>query len=297
MVRPPSLSSRVAVLALALLAAAAGLGASAEEAVPGDAPGFVNYVQMEFARAMPGAAVSVTGPLTLRIRPRSGSEHVAYLDTLFAFCRRSPERCAPAVATHVRQLAATYDAPAAAPDRSKLRAVLRPAPYIEQLRRSLAGKGQPVAVPFLAGLWIVCMVDLPEAMQTVSPADLAALGLDRDQAITIGKANVAGVLRPLRSVLQDIPRGAVGTIRGDPYESSRLLFPEAWREAFAGKAGLPLVAAPGTDMVIWTVPKDEAGAADLAAAGRLAQGAGLVFRPLSTAVFRLTSGGWEMTGL
>jgi hypothetical protein len=260
--------------------------------VPSDPPGFTKYVAAAFAKAMPGREVITAAPLRLSLSPRDGDRHVAYLDTLYAFCQQNPPLCANAVANHVRQIVASYRDEDAPMDKTKLRAVLRSVESVNQQRQALGGRGEPLAAPFLADLWIVCMVDLPTAMRTVSPAEIAKLGLSREEAMEVAKANVAATLPPLETVLQDIPIGAIGTIHGDPYESSRLLFPEQWRALAEKKGKAPIVAAPGTDMVIWTIPKDDQSVSDLAFAARMGQG--ITFRTLSTAIFRWTPTGWEI---
>ena len=48
-------------------------------------------------------------------------------------------------------------------DVTTLRIVLRPQSYVNQLRQSQ--KQEPVAAPFIADLWMICVTDLPQAIE------------------------------------------------------------------------------------------------------------------------------------
>ncbi len=260
--------------------------------VPLDESGFTAYLSRAFAQAMPGYQVSVAGPLSLMITKGAEPLSRSDLHTIYSFCLRNQTQCDGAVANHVRQMSATYLQPEPPPDRSRLRVVVRQAAYVDAIRRNLAGKGDPVAAPLQGGLWVVCVIDLPDAIQVVTPAHLAKLGLSAEEAISIGKQNSAAALRPLATLVEDRPRGGIGLITGDTYESSRLLFAESWAELAKRMHGKLLVAVPATDVVLYESASRKHAVEELTKAAT--EVASRANRPVSVAVFRWTPGGWEL---
>ena len=274
---------RVGILCLALMAIVPAWA----ESPPRDASGFTSYVAKAFAQAVPAATVAVVSPLTVSVATAVGGRNTLYLYSLYSQCQRDPDGCDDAIASWIDQMGAVAVDKPPPVDRAMLRAVLRPAAVVDQIGR--AYHEEPVASPFLAGLWTICVVDRPTAIEYPTWKELSALGLSRAQLLMLCQANTLAALGPVRPSAKDAPWNGISLISDDPYESSRLLAPESWT-ALAGKNGQLMVSAPGTDVLLYIRATDSAAVVALATLTReLAKRAP---RPLSTAIFRWTPKGW-----
>lgn len=176
-------------------------------------------------------------------------------------------------------------------ERATLRVVVRPEPDVDQIRKTLASKGDPVAVPLSDGLWIICVSDLPTAIQILAPADLARLHLSRDEAIALGKQNTAATLPPLMSVVEKrLGKDRIGVVAGDPYEASRLLLHDSWAPLAKKMKGKLLVSAPASDVILYTKDTGPDAVEHLSLAAR--EVTLKARRALTNAVFRWTSDDW-----
>lgn len=274
---------------IALLFCVGTIAAARADAVPSDPSGFTAYVARAFARALPGASIAMTAPLALTIDVPGTGKHEGYLANIYDQCQRTPEHCAELVANWVDQISTT-DAQQEKPlDRASLRIVLRPKADVDQLRQTQ--KQEPIAAPFIADLWMICVADLAKAIEYPNPKEFAALGLSRDDALKLCQANTANALRPIKKESVSNFIGKIGIVADDPYESSRLLLPESWMPLI-GKSKTPFfVSAPGTDVLLYTRTKTAAALKRLQVAtiGVAAK----AHRPLSLAIFRWTPSGFE----
>ena len=274
---------------IALLAWGIAIPAARAAQVPSDPDGFTAYVARAFAKALPGAKVSITAPLYLSIDAAQTGKHEGYLQTLYTQCQNAPDRCEDLVAVWVDQIAST-DAKRIGPlDRNALRIVLRPIGYVDQMRN--AQKREPVAAAFIGNLWMICVADLPKAIEFPNAAEFEKAGLTRDEALRLCKENTVKALRPIEEAGHPNFVGKVGLVGDDPYDSSRLLFPETWR-AIVGKSKTPLlVSVPGADAVLYLHSKSAAEIDRLRAATLKVSTE--VSHPVSTKIFRWTSAGFE----
>ena len=284
-------SSRLATrfVAVACMLCATAIGSARAEQVPSDPDAFTSYVARAFAKALPGAKVSVTAPLYLSIDAPQTSKHTAYLQTLYGQCQNAPNRCDRLVAIWVDQIASTDAQAIGALDRAALRVVIRPVGYVDQMRN--AQKREPVAVPFIADLWMICVQDLPKAIEFPNAAEFEKAGLSREEALRLCKENTLKAFRPIEEAGHPNFIGKIGLISDDPYDSSRLLFPDTWR-SIVGKSKTPLlVSIPGADAVLYLHSKSAAEIERLRAATRKVSTE--VSRSISTKVFRWTPAGFE----
>jgi hypothetical protein len=172
--------------------------------------------------------------------------------------------------------------------------VVRPRVYFDMLsltelaRPSDGGvKGGEVPVtwePLGGVLGLALVVDTPDAMRFVGPADLAQWGVSFKQALADAMENLR------RRSREDLAALAPGTCRGvwdDSYGSSRLLLDEVLRRCPV--RGEPVVLVPNRDLLIVTGSKDDAG---LLQAAELAMVAYEVPRPVDGRALRRTPQGW-----
>jgi len=257
--------------------------------IPLDDKGFTKAVAKAFRAAMPDFKITIRGPLALKIVGPDGDIHQSALDTVYDFCQRNPENCDAAVESHVAQMSDTY-ARKHTLDRSLLRAVVRPVGYVDTIRKAFVGKEEPAVEPFMGGLWIICVLDMPQAISTLGPGDLAKLGLSREEALALAKKNDATLFAPIEQAGHSIPEEHIGLVATNPYESSRLLFPESWAPLAAKNGGQLLVAAPGTDVMIYADARQPNAVQIMR--DHVAMVAMRATRQLSPTIFRWTPVGW-----
>lgn len=261
--------------------------------IPLDEKGFTSALAKAFRKAMPGFHVTIRGPLALTIVGADNDPHQSALGTVYGVCQRNPDGCEAAVASHVAQMSDSFTRTRTL-DRSLLRAVVRPVEYVDAIRKAYAGKEEPPVAPFIGNLWIVCMLDMPQAISTLGPGDLAKLGLSREEALAIATKNDAALFAPVEQVGHPIAGEPVGLVAASPYESSRLLLPESWAALAAKNGGKLLVAAPGTDVMIYADARQPNALKIMREqAAMVAMGA---TRQLSQTIFRWTPAGWVVAG-
>jgi hypothetical protein len=80
--------------------------------------------------------------------------------------------------------------------------------------------------------------------------------LSEDQAVTLAERNLAAALRPLGTVVHDLPPNGIGTINGDFYDSSRLILHDDWAPLSLKLHGHLVVAVPANDVLLYGEGKD-----------------------------------------
>ena len=285
-----SLIQALGAMTVAILLLAANLAASAPN--PTDTESFTAHVADAIAKRLPDAKVTIKGPLTLEVTRNEASLEVR-LDNLASDCAREPQDCDQAIANFLSVITAALlerDAPIR---KSDIRAVLRTTDYVNELRGQATdkSKGMPIVRQVIADLWLVCVVDRPKNIVSLSTDRAAKLGLSEDEAVAVAKANSKAALRPFSAVFRDLPPNGIGYIDGDFYESSRFLLHDDWAPLSAKLNGNLVVAVPATDLIVYGNGKDIRGLDAIATlAAHLAEKAP---RRLSSALFRWTPSGWE----
>ncbi len=282
--------SLIGLIALWILVAAAGSGAAA---VPTDDGGLTTYAAAAITRALPGAKVTVSGPLLLVVDLGSQS-FVIRLDNVAGYCRRDAAACERSVQDFIAGMAATVNEAAAPVQPGDLRAVVRGARYIEDLRRMASGVdvAMPIVRPLAGDLWLLCVADRPHGVKALTVGDIAKLHLSEDEAVALAERNLAAALRPLSAVVHDLPPNGIGTINGDFYDSSRLLLHDDWAPLSLKMHGHLVVAVPANDVLVYGEGKDRIALDAIATlaveAGRRSQ------RPLSASLLTWVPGGWTI---
>jgi hypothetical protein len=279
---------RLVALVLALLASA-----PAAASVPSDEAGFTAYVAGALAAALPEARVSAGGLLRLTVdRPPLSVE--LQLDEPLARCRQDAAGCDAVVRDFVRRNAEALAETADPVRPEQLRAVVRTAAHVEEARRLAGGLdvGQPVARPLAGDLWLLCVVDHPHGIKTLTVGDAAKLGLTEEAAIALAERNVAAALPPPGPALGEPPRHGVAVLDGDFYASSRLLLHDQWQALAHRLHGRLVVAAVAADTLIYGDGRDSGAIREIAAAA-VARGA-QAQRPISPTLLRWLPGGWEV---
>ena len=278
------------LIVLWVLVAAPGSGGAA---APTDDGGLTAYAAAAITRALPGAKVTVSGPLLLVVDLASQS-FVVRLDNIAGYCRRDTAGCERAVQDFIAGMAATVNEAAAPVQRSELRAVVRRTGYIDDLRRMAAGVdvAKPIVRPLAGDLWLLCVADRPHGVKALTVGDIAKLHLSEDEAVALAERNLAAALRPLGAVVHDLPPNGVGTIGGDFYDSSRLILHDDWAPLSLKLHGHLVVAVPANDVLLYGEGKDRVALDAIATlaveAARRSQ------RLLSPSLLTWAPGGWTI---
>ena len=122
--------------------------------------------------------------------------------------------------------------------------------------------------------------------------DLEKLGLSQEEAIALGKQNVAAELPPGSAVISRLKPDAIGYITGHFYESSRLLMHDDWAALSQEMNGQLVVAVPVPEGILYAEGKDRA---SLDALTRVAEATAKGDqRRISTQLLRWVPEGWEV---
>jgi hypothetical protein len=269
------------------------VGASQVNAATPVGSNLADHVAASLRRALPpNFEVIIVDPLTIKVGPHGVSAFQLNLDRLNSVCAADPDHCGPVLEDFVSKAAQFVTTRLTAPSREQLRAVLRPVEFVDQIKQRLDGH-EPVAVPFVGGLAIVCYIDTPTVMGVATDSTIKSLGFTTtDEAIALCKRNVKAALPPLQSQLKKIPDRSFGTLTDDPYQSSRLIFHDDWAPVAAEFGGHLIVAVPASDVVVYGKEQDEV--ADRAMATVAKKMFEQAHHPVSTKVFRWTPAGWAI---
>jgi hypothetical protein len=278
-------------LALGFLALVAPAWATANQAVK---PSLAETAARDFRTALPGYDVTIVDPLTLKLAPRGQEGYEVHLDRMAAFCTDNPQRCEDSLhgfTANMIEAVKSRDTPL---DAATLRAVVRPARYVEQMKRAVAEKRPGVdliAAPLAGDLYVLCYFDQPTTMRVTMTNDLAALALTPDTAMARCRRNVRAALPPLAPQLKDLPDRAFAVLEQKDYGSSYFLFPEDWAELAARLGGHLIVAVPDTGVILYGKEEDAQSVDALATLAN--EAAKKAERPISATVFRWTPSGWQ----
>lgn len=241
-----------------LLAACAGMVVASAHAEPiaRDPVTFTDQVARAMRRQAQDVDVVVKGPLTLGL-----GELQANLDRIYSYCGRDAEGCPAEVDRYVHTVVQVYRDRHAPPTREAVRVVVRTAQYVQAVGANLGGSA-PVPLfsrPMVAGLVAVPVLDSPQAVKMLGPAQAKELGLSEQEAFELGLANLRQTLPPLMDEAQPAPPGQIGQLVGDSFYPSRLLLPDTWAPLAKAQGGTLIVALPATDAVFY-IGEDSANA-------------------------------------
>ena len=201
--------------------------------VPTDEEAFTKVAAERVQRELPDYRVEPTSRLTLEgKRPDGESTGQISLERVYTFCARSARNCSVALdqyAKGVGEVIKERDRPI---EKSMVRVVVRPAEYVERIKKSM-GNG-PAALysrPIGGGLAVVPVLDYSRSVRLVSEKDLPKLGVSEQEIFKLGEENVRAGMKPLAQVTPVPSRNAFGTIAGEetpPAASCSMRNGEAW---------------------------------------------------------------------
>jgi uncharacterized protein YtpQ (UPF0354 family) len=236
--------------------------------------------------------VSVVEPLTLHVDATDTDKHDlrVSLDRVWSACQDDPAHCEDTARSFVKKVVDTVETPAAKATREQVVAVLRPRAYFDSVGGPLAAGA--VVEPFVGDLYVTYVVDLPQAVRSLSAADMSSLGLTRTDLPSLARTNLARRLGSSVDLLAATKPGNMSVVQtGNYFESSRLLLTDDWA-ALATKLGRPMFAAvPANDVLILALAPTAEQLAKLRGAvqGLYASSD----RPVSPQVYRWDAGRWS----
>jgi hypothetical protein len=291
----PAVLSKALSVACFILALAAFVPA-ATAAPPKNKPDFTRYVLTKIKARLPGAELKIEQPLGLKVRYASGGVGRISMLRIWEFCTANDAAsCENAIGYFVAGL----DEPPPrkdALDRSLLRAGVRTAEILADYQRSM-GEGSDrelVSEPLAGDLRIACFLDRPTSLSLVVNADLATLGLSKEEAIALGIRNTVATLKPLTEALMGTPGDAWGHSDGDDYESGRILVHDAPElvNLSAAWGGRLIIAVPGTHTLLYADGRRPDALPALREAVREEMRHSQ--RPISSTLLLWTKTGWEV---
>lgn len=287
-----SVLRRVVLVAALLFPVLAG-GSAGAQSLRSKAD-FTEDVAGVFQKAIPGATVTVLGPLVLKMSLPGGSVDTVGLERIWKFCRANRDNCAALVASYVEDMTAGQHEANKPIVPAMLRVVVRSAQYVESGSRAFGDEPDMAlaAKPLAGDLWVLCVADKSHTTETLRRRDLAKLGLSLDGAIALGIKNLRADLPPLHERWHGVPPRRLGVLFGEGYyEASRILLHDDWAETAKEMDGHLIVVAPATDLVFYAsdATPDAVGFLGKAAV----EAAKSQDRPISPTVLRWTPAGWE----
>ena len=254
---------------------------------PLDEQGFTAFMADRFRQAVPDYAVTIEGPLTIKI-DSPGDPLTCDLSRAHEYCRSQPGDMTEWLESYVEKARAYLEGMNAPIDRTMLRIAVRTNEYVERMQRDLAEKGLALTTEFLTDdLTAVCYIDLPTVLRTALPKDFEALGLTADDAMEVAKDNLAAGQDEFLASLNH--HDGIAILTGDVYQSSWFALPEFFEDLADLYDGGLLVAVPAADSLLYARETDELIIAMHEAAEDVAD---RNERPISKSVYRWTPEGW-----
>jgi hypothetical protein len=227
----------------------AGEGSTAERAT------FTDKFAALLRARLPDTAITVgTEPLTLKV-----GELQVNLDRVFGFCRANVQGCDDEQRRFVQAVVDVNNKAMAPVTKEALRLTVRPADFGLTGAPAAAAKAAPLRRAFVAGLVAVPVLDSERSARLMNESDCETLGLSPEQAHELALANVRATLKPLADVAKPVKPGAIRTLGGDFYESSRVLSPNDWAPLAHAQGGVLIVALPAKDAVLYSADDSPAG--------------------------------------
>lgn len=261
--------------------------------VPMDEDAFSKVAAERVQRELPDYQIQPTTRLTLEGKRRGGeSTGQMSLDRVYAFCQRSARNCSAALDQYAKGVSEAVKERDRPIEKGMVRIAVRPAEYVERLTKQLGpGSAGLFSRPVASGLVAVPVLDYTRTVRFASEKDLPRLGLTEATLFSAGEENLRLSVKPLGQVTPTPPGNSFGSITGEDYASSRILFHADWREVAERLNGNLVVMIPAPDLLLYGSGSTPVAVEALRAFG--IEQAKRSSRPLSTIVLRWEPNGWQ----
>lgn len=281
---------QLATVGFLLLAAATVLA----QDVPMDEDGFAKVAAERVQRELTEYRIAPTTRLTLE-GTKGGGETTGQLslDRVYAFCQRNSRNCSAALDQYAKGISEAIKERDRPIDKGMVRIAVRTLDYVERLKKQMGtGAAALYSKPLPGGLAAVPVLDYTRSVRFAGEKDLPKLGLTEETLFSVGEENLKATSRPLAQVTPALKPNSLGSISGEDYASSRILFHEDWRELSEKLNGNLIVMIPAPDLLLYGDGSTTVGVEALRALG--AEQARRTTRPLSLVVLRWTPSGWQV---
>ena len=266
------------------------------QSVPTDEESFTRVAADRVGRELPDYDVKPAGRLSLEGRRADGeSTGQLNLDRVYAYCARNSQTCSAALDQYAKGMAESVKERNRPVERSMVRLAVRPAAYVEQMRKqieTMGGKGAVYAKVVAPGLVAIPVLDFTRSIRFVNDKDLGKLSLSEEELFKLGEQNLRTNTRPLSEVAPTPTANSFGRIAGEDYASSRILFHDDWRDLSKKLNDKLVIMLPAPDVLLYGDGSTAVGidalrtfAADVARKSS---------RPLSPLVLQWTEVGWDV---
>lgn len=266
---------------------------SIAQEIPLDEEGFAKVAAERVQRELPSYDIKPTIRLTLEGKRTDGeSTGQLSLDRIYAFCSRNVRNCGAALDQYAKGIGEAIKERDRPIDKSMLRVAVRPVEYVDRVKKQMGSGAAPIyGRPIGAGLALVHVLDYTRSIRFVGEKDLSRLQVTEDEVFKLGEQNVRASVKPLSEVTPTPGPNSFGSITGEDYASSRIAFHGDWKALSERLNGNLIVMLPAPDVLLYGDGSTPVGVEALRTFGR--DMAGKSSRPLSLAVLRWTTSGWE----
>jgi hypothetical protein len=266
------------------------------QSVPTDEETFTKVAAERVCKELPEYDVKPVGKLSLEGKRSDGeSTGQLSLDRVHMFCLRNSQNCSAGLDQYAKGIAESVKERNRPIERGMLRLAMRPAAYIEQIRRqivTIGGKGSVYSKVIAPGLVAIPVVDFTRSIRLVTDQDLVKLALTEDDLFKLGEQNIQSSTKPLHKVTPTPIANSFGKIVGEDYASSRILFHDDWRDLSTKLNNKLVIMLPAPDVLLYGDGSTAAGVDALRTFA--AEVARKSSRPLSQLVLLWTETGWEV---
>lgn len=235
--------------------------------------------------------------MSLVIKHPDYDETQGGLDRVFRFCQANDQpSCEAGITNYVDAMASMFSSQgsplAEAVTREQLRLIVRDAEYCAESAALLLARGKEAPANGEApaeGLCSMLMLDFPKTRRSVNSSDLGKLGLTREAAITVARAQVLATLPDIRKI--DFKPNAVFAVAMSDVPSL-MLDTAGWKAAATRYPRLTFLITVSDDSLLSIISvEDESG---LDGIKRLAsEDFATAERGISPLAYKWTDSGWE----
>lgn len=264
------------------------------QGIPADEEAFTRVAAERVNQELSEYDVKPVGKLTLEGKRADGEStgHLS-LDRVYSFCARNSQNCSAALDQYAKGMAESIKERNRPIERGMVRLAVRPAAYVEQIRKQIAGSsGVVYSKPIAPGLVAIPVLDFTRSVRFVNDKDMAKLSLTEDELFRLGEQNLRSNSKPFTEVTPTPTANSFGRIAEEDYASSRILFHGDWRDLSTKLNGMLVVMVPAPDILLYGDGSSSVGVEALRTfAENIARKSS---RPLSPLVLQWTENGWEV---
>ncbi|HEX3771022.1 MAG TPA: hypothetical protein VHV30_09170 [Polyangiaceae bacterium] len=260
-----------------------------------DDQAFTQRVAQLFDDEAPDLSAAVVGPLAIQLVPRSGADKQGVrvsLQRVSTECKAAPATCEPATRDFVKKSVRSLRMNGKPATRDDIVAVLRSKAYVDKVGG--AATTQAIIDPFLGDLYVVYMVDLPDSIRSLTPAEMDPIVPDRRALPQVAEVNLAKRLGHLTDAMTSTATGSFAVLQShNVFESSRILMGDEWAvlQKRVGSAAI-VVAAPAVDVMLVGIGPTASQLAEMHDTAKKMYAA--ASRPLSPDLFRWSATTWTI---